>query len=120
VFPADDKTEDFAESVPKGAAFDVVAKVEIGRNLMQFADADLLYVTVGNLSKSSILATEKLPRTIKPEDRKRNDTLRVDIKPGWVADVGDVLQVTASYRAEAGIHTDFSSAQSGLFVVVDA
>ena len=120
LYPADDGTKDFAETVKKGDAFDVVASIEIGRNLMQFVDGDTLYVTVSNLSRMEVVTRERKQRVIKPEDKTRTEDLTVDIKSGWTADVGDVLQVVATYTAEAGLHTDFSATTSELFVVVPA
>ncbi|MFI5842455.1 hypothetical protein ACIA8K_22355 [Catenuloplanes sp. NPDC051500] len=119
LFQADDGSESFAESVTLGKAFDVVAKVEIGRNLNEFTTADRLDVTIENISSSQpLVPRQTLNRTLTPTSAQRNETLRIDIPDGWTASVGDVLQVTASYHAVAGVHSDFSAKQGGLFVVV--
>ncbi|GAA1896208.1 hypothetical protein [Asanoa iriomotensis] len=118
LYPADDGTKNFAEMVSLGKAFDVIASVEIGKNLREFVDGDRLTVTVINHSKMAVVTNRTVARTLVPQSAPLTEDLKVDIDPGWTADEGDVLEAVATYKAQAGIHTDFSSTTSHLFTVV--
>lgn len=120
VFPADDGTTFTADTVKHNEPFDIVANVEVGANLMQFASSDELFVAVKNLSRSTTILQGNKPRTLTAVDKALNENLRVDIASGWGAGAapGDLLQVVATYRMDAGIHSDYSSAQSQSFIVI--
>jgi hypothetical protein len=120
LYAADDNTKLTADTVTLDTAFDVIANVEVGTNLMQFADSDELFVAVRNLSQSTILAQVNSARPLKAVDQPLNEDLKVDIGSGWKskAKVGDLLEVVATYRMDAGIHTDYSSATSQTFIVI--
>jgi hypothetical protein len=119
LYAADDGTKFTADTVKLGDPFDVVANVEVGRNLMQFADGDELTVSVLNVSQSTVVAQATAPRPLVPVDQTLNEDLTVDIGTGWgnKAKVGDMLEVVATYRMDAGIHTDYSHATSLRLIV---
>ncbi|GIF72416.1 hypothetical protein [Asanoa siamensis] len=120
LYPADNGTKDFAETVARGKPFDVVAAIEIGRNLREFVTSDLLTVTVTNRTRMTVVAQVTAPRTLAPASAALAEDLRVDINGGWDAKAGegDVLEAVATYKTVAGVHTDYSSATSQLFTVV--
>jgi hypothetical protein len=120
LYPADEGTMDFAETVKVGKAFDVIAAIEIGRNLREFVNGDLLTVTVTNRSKMAVVRKKAQPRALTPQSAALAEDLRVQIEDGWTADEGDVLEAVATYKAVAGVHTDLSSTTSQLFTVVSA
>jgi hypothetical protein len=102
--------------------FDLVANIEIGSNLNQVVDSFVLRVGIRNLTTSETVAIEELKDTLTPGTDPRLEELRVQIPSGWAAagsgsNVGDVLQAVASYKVEAGVNTDFSTAESNSFVV---
>jgi hypothetical protein len=119
LYPADDNTTFTADTVKLDAAFDVIANVEVGRNLMQFADSDELCVAVRNLTQSTTVTQVNAGRPLKAVDSPLNEDIKVDIPTGWKtkAKPGDLLEVVATYRMDAGIHTDYSSAISQTFIV---
>jgi hypothetical protein len=106
------------DDVSSGAAFDVIANVEIGENLNEHVNSFVLRVGIVNLTQSSSVFSVDQPGTLTPAN---NQTFfaeeRVNIPAGWAAAVGDVLQAVASYKVTAGANTDFSTAQSNTFVV---
>lgn len=118
LYPADDGTNNFAETVRAGKAFDVIAAIEIGRNLREFVGSDELTVTVTNRSKMKVVKTATQSRPLVPQSAPLTEDLRVNIEDGWTADDGDVLEAVATYKAVAGVHTDYSSTKSQLFTVV--
>ena len=105
------------------APFDVVGNTEIGANLNEVVDRHILRVAIRNLTTSETVAIEELNEVLAPQpNTPRLEELRVQIAAGWAAtlsgsSVGDVLQAVASYKVEAGVNTDFSTAESGTFVV---
>jgi len=119
LYPADDGTKFTADTVKLDDSFDVIANVEVGQNLMQFADGDELSVSVLNVSQSTVVASANAPRTLAAVDKQLDEDLKVDIVSGWgsKAKAGDLLEVVATYRLDAGIHTDYSHATSSRFIV---
>jgi len=119
LYPADDGTNLTADTVKLDDPFDVIANIEVGRNLMQFADSDELSVSVLNVSKSSVVASANAPRPLTAVDKPLDEDIKVDIATGWgtKANVGDLLEVVATYRLDAGIHTDYSHATSQRLIV---
>ena len=119
LYPADEDTKFTADTVKLDAPFDVIANVEVGRNLMQFADSDELFVAVRNLTQSIIVTQVNAGRPLKAVDSPLDEDIKVDIPTGWKtkAKAGDLLEVVATYRMDAGIHTDYSSATSQTFIV---
>jgi hypothetical protein len=105
------------DTVENGKAFDVVANVEVGKNLMGFADREELWVTVRNLTKSRTLLSQKVTNTLTSVEAPRNEQLRVNFGAGWQADEGDALDVIATYKLTAGVYTNYSLAFGDPFMV---
>jgi hypothetical protein len=106
------------DAVGNGDAFDVVASVRIGRNLMQFADACDLFVSVRNLSQSRTLLRQRQSFVLTPQNAPLDRTLQVKFAAGWTADDGDALEVVATFKVTAGANHDYTLARSAAFVVV--
>jgi hypothetical protein len=104
------------DDVANGAAFDVIANVEIGQDLNQSVDSFDLRVAVRNLTQSVTVAAVNDSGALTPTAAPFFEQRRVNIA-GWNAAVGDVLQAVASYKVTAGANFDFSTAQSQTFVV---
>jgi hypothetical protein len=119
LYAADDGTDFTADTITLDDPFDVVADVEVGRGLMQFADGDELFVSVRNVSKSTVIASARSARPVPASDKPLHDELRIDIASGWgnQAEEGDLLEVVATYRMDAGVNTDYSYATSQRFIV---
>ncbi|WP_239374703.1 MULTISPECIES: hypothetical protein [unclassified Frankia] len=122
VYPTNPNLSVTVDTVTIGAAFDVVADVEIGSRLNEVVDSYTLSVSVVNLSQANVLVSNKplVAVPIAPQvNTPRTDLLRVHFPAGWVAaDEGDVLEIVASYKVTAGVNTNVSSLQSSTFVVV--
>ncbi|MCZ4609479.1 hypothetical protein O3S80_38080 [Streptomyces sp. Lzd4kr] len=91
-------------------ATDVVAEIEIGAQLNGFATSDRLVVTVTNLT-TGVVTTRVNNQTLTPAGTIRREPICVDFPP-LVANEGDLLRATCSYRVTAGINTDYSWGQS--------
>lgn len=100
-----------------GAAFDVVALTRIGGNLMSVVNSCDLFVAVRNVSRSTTLANVHVHHDLCPVRRTLHKTLRAQIGGGWAADDGDVLEILATFKVTAGVHTDYSLARSDLIIV---
>ncbi len=107
-------------SVANGADFEVVANLEVGQNLMQVIDDGELYVSVRNLTQSSILTppgkiTQKVLLTAQngPEENREEKVLI----SGSTSENGDELEVVCDFKAVAGVNTDVSIARTQSFVV---
>lgn len=116
VYAVDDGNFFTIDTVEIGEAFDVIANVEIGDTFMKFVDEHTVHVSIVNQSKSEQVASVTRNLTLAPSDAALNSEVRVDIPAGWTADVGDVLQVVASYIVRAGNVFDYSHAQGGSFI----
>lgn len=99
-----------AQKLEIATVFDVVAEIEIGAQLNGFATADRLVVTVTNLT-TGVVTTQASNRALTPAGTIRREQIRVAF-PALVANEGDLLRATCSYRATAGINTDYSWGQS--------
>ena len=108
-----------ADTVTVGAAFDVIANVEIGKDLMEVVSKENLFVSVVNLSQSTVLQQQSLENVLTPVDNPDplNQELRIKVSGGWTANEGDVLEAIATYKVTAGVYTDYSAARSGTVVV---
>jgi hypothetical protein len=104
------------DDVANGADFEVVANVEIGKDLNQNVDSFDLRVGIVNLTQSSSVTIVDDSGTLTPSEDPFLEERKVLIS-GWSAQVGDVLQAVASYKVTAGVNTDFSTALSPTFVV---
>jgi hypothetical protein len=105
------------DAVGNGHAFDVLASVRIGRNLMQFVDACELFVSVRNLSQSRTLLRQRQSFALTPRNAPLEQTLQVKFGDGWTADEGDALEVVATFKVTAGANHDYTLARSAAFVV---
>ena len=108
-----------ADTVANGAAFDVIANVEIGKDLMEVVSKENLFVSVVNLSQSTVLQQQALENVLTPvaNPDPLNQELRIKVGGGWTANEGDVLEAIATYKVTAGVYTDYSAARSGTVVV---
>ena len=108
-----------ADTVTNGAAFDVIANVEIGKDLMEVVTKENLFVSVVNLSQSTVLQQQSLENVLTPvaNPDPLNQELRIKVGGGWTANEGDVLEAIATYKVTAGVYTDYSAARSGTVVV---
>jgi len=108
-----------ADTVTNGAAFDVIANVEIGKDLMEVVSKENLFVSVVNLSQSTVLQQQTLENVLTPvaNPDPLNQELRIKVSGGWTANEGDVLEAIATYKVTAGVYTDYSAARSGTVVV---
>ena len=108
-----------ADTVAVGTAFDVIANVEIGKDLMEVVTKENLFVSVVNLSQSTVLQQQSLENVLTPVDNPDplNQELRIKVSGGWTANEGDVLEAIATYKVTAGVFTDYSAARSATVVV---
>jgi hypothetical protein len=102
--------------VPIGSAFDVVAAVRVGASLMSVADSYDLFVVARSLSRGSVLARTRDHHLLRPQRHALHRTLRTSVPAGWDADDGDLLDVIATFKVTAGVHTDYSHARSDPFI----
>jgi len=108
------------DTVGNGKAFDVIANLEIGEDLMAVATRYDLSVAVRNLSQSTTPTQLRttVPVTLTPAHADFNEEHRVQFAAGWTgADDGDVLEVVAGLKVTAGVHTDYSLSKSNPFMV---
>jgi hypothetical protein len=103
--------------IAAGEAFDVVAAAQIGESLMAVVDCCDLFVSVRNLSRSTTVVNTHVHQTLTPVRRTLHRTLRSSICAGWQACDGDVLELIATFKVRAGVHTDYSLARSSPFIV---
>jgi hypothetical protein len=108
-----------ADTVQNGAPFDVIANVEIGKDLMEIVSKEELFVSLVNLSQSSAMPQAPQVNTLTPVAKSDplNQELRVKVGGGWTAAEGDVIEAIATYKVTAGVFTDYSTARSGPVVV---
>ena len=102
--------------VAAGEAFDVVAAVYVGESLMSVVNCYDLFVAVRNLSRSVAVANTHVHHDLPPARRTLHKTVRAKIGAGWTAADGDVLEVLATFKVTAGVHTNYSLARSDPFV----
>lgn len=105
----------------RNASFDVLGNVEVGDSLHQFADSDYLFVWLRNTFTNQILDKQSVRGPLTPDDGKYRAEVRVPFtvpNGGWNAADGDQLEVFATYKALAGINSDYSSACGGTIIVV--
>ena len=105
LYAADENSFFTADTVTNGSPFDVIANVEIGKDLMEVVSKEDLFVSVVNLSRSAVLQQQTLTNTLSPVDDPNplNQELRVKVNAGWSAAEGDVLQIIATYKVTAGV-----------------
>ena len=118
LYPVDFNTKTPADTVEAGKEFDIVADIEVGPEINAFAVRDTLSVAVRNLSQSTIAFTKAQTRTLTPAQSRRTEQLTVKVPANWPVNSGDLLEIVATYRFEAGVYTDHSSLRSATFIVV--
>ena len=117
VHAAEDRGTVPVDAVRNGDAFDVLASVRIGRNLMQFVDACRLFVSVRNLSQSTVLVRQQQSFVLTPRNAPLDQVLQLKVPAGWTASEGDALEVVATFKVTAGANHDYTMARSAPFVV---
>jgi hypothetical protein len=120
VYAVDDNQFFAVDTVEAGKAFDVIANLEIGKELMGVATSYDLFVSVRNLSKSTTppQLSKKQSVALTPSPNALNQEQRINFAAGWTgATEGDVLEVIAALKVTAGIHTDYSLASSEPFMI---
>jgi hypothetical protein len=119
LYAADENTSCTADTVANGAAFDVVAYVEIGPDLRKVVTKEDLFVSVVNRSRATCFAPLVQSNTLGVADDRDplNQELRVKVNQGWTAAEGDVLQIIATYKVIAGVFTDYATATSADVIV---
>lgn len=118
LYPADSGTFFTVDTIESKTAFVAVANVEIGENLNENVDEHDVWVSVRNLSKSTIAITANLHQKLTPQNNTaRLLEVRVPIDDTWTADEGDILELVASYKVTAGANKAYSSTDSKTFIV---
>ena len=105
------------DAIRQGEAFDVVANIRVGQNLMQFVDRCDLFVAVRNLSQSTTLLRQRQSYVLTPQKAALTDRLQVKFAAGWTADEGDALEVVTTLKVTSGINSDYTLARSDPFIV---
>ncbi|WP_430785525.1 hypothetical protein [Actinoplanes sp. G11-F43] len=113
-----EKTDFSIDVLDLNLPFDVLADVEIGENINEFATRHEARVSIVNLSTGTRVAVELGAEDLTPvRDTPRRTQLRVPFGALANSQSGDVMQAIASYKVNAGAHTDVSYAFSEPFVV---
>jgi hypothetical protein len=115
-----DKGSFFAsDNLTNGAAFDVVANVEIGKEIMESVLSEALFVSIINVTQATATPLQPLRKNLQPVDNQQpyQEELRFEVDGGWAANEGDILEAVAAYKVRFGVHTDYSIARSGPVVV---
>ena len=117
LYPVDQGLLTTIDDIDNNTPFDALADVEVGENLNEHVDDFVLRVAVLNLTQSTTIAVEELQRALTPaDDTTFTAQERVSLNaPNQT--VGDILQLVASYRVNAGSNSDFSNAESVTFTV---
>jgi hypothetical protein len=117
LYPVDQGSFFTIDEIENNTPYDVIANVEIGEDLNQNVDDFVLRVAVRNLTQSTTVQIVEQPGNLVPAD---DTTFQAEERVSFNAPnqaVGDVLQAVASYRVNAGVTSDFSTAESVTFTV---
>lgn len=118
LYPVDAGSFFTADTVENGKQFDVIANVEIGKDLREIATQEKLFVSVVNLSTSELLLQGSDTNVLTPSAAgPLNQELRIQFAKPWNAADGDVLEAIATYKVTAGVYTDYSTSRTATFVV---
>jgi hypothetical protein len=120
VYPTEPGTCAAIGTLPKGSPFDVLVNVGIGPNLMHVVDAFDLFVAVRDLTASCTVARLHKVNQLRARRGALTQTLEVPVDAGWDAEEGAVLEIVATLKVTAGIHSTYSFATSPRFIVVAA
>ena len=117
LYPVDQGQLTTIDDIANNTPFDAIADVEVGENLNEHVDDFVLRVAVLNLTQSTTIQVKELQRALTPaDDTTFTAQERVSLNaPNQT--VGDILQLVASYRVNAGSNADFSNADSVTFTV---
>jgi hypothetical protein len=121
LYAVDDGTDFAIDTVAPGQAFQVVALVEIGSNIMQAIDSHTLKVTIHNRTTGTF-TTQSVTAPVAAVAAPGNFNARLAVRfAGGVAGAdGDVITGVGSYKATAGVNTNFSTAETQTFVLATA
>jgi hypothetical protein len=115
----DENTRFTASTTVNGIAFDVLADIEIGADLMKVVTKHELFVSVLNVSDGApLVAAFTVSEPLVPQNN--NVPLNREIRrtvSNWKAKEGDLIKAVATYKVSAGVHTDFSTSET-LYTVV--
>jgi hypothetical protein len=117
LYPVDQGSFFTVDEIENNTPFDVIANVEIGEDLNQNVDDFVLRVAVVNLTQSTTVQIVNQAGNLTPAD---DTTFQAEERVSFNApnqEVGDILQAVASYRVNAGVTSDFSTAESVTFTV---
>lgn len=117
LYPVDQGSFFTIDEIDNNTPFDVIANVEIGEDLNGNVDDFVLRVAVLNLTQSTTVQIVNQPGNLVPAN---NVPFQAEERVSFNApnqDVGDILQAVASYRVNAGVTSDFSTADSVTFTV---
>ena len=117
LYPVDKDQFTTVDDIDNNTPFDAIANVEIGENLNEHVDDFVLRVAVLNITQSTTIQVEELKGALTPaDDTTFTNEERVSLNaPNQTP--GDILQLVASYRVNAGANSDFSNAESVTFNV---
>jgi hypothetical protein len=117
VYVVDDQGSSATDTIAAGAPLDVLANIIIGATLMQVVTTADLFVSVRNLSQLTVPLRARQTFNLTPRSTTLRQTLQVHFAAGWEADDGDVLDVIATFKVQAGVHVDHSHAHGPRLVV---
>jgi hypothetical protein len=120
VYVVDDKGSSATDTIAAGAPLDVLANIIVGATLMQVVTKATLFVSVRNLSQLTVPLRGQHTVNLTPRSTTLRQTLQVPFAGGWDSDDGDILDVIAAFKVQAGIHVDHSHAQGPRLVVSEA
>lgn len=119
VYAVDDRGSSATDTIPAGAPLDVLANVIVGATFMQVVTTADLFVSVRNLSQCTVPLRGRRTFHLTPRSTTLRQTLEVHFEGGWDADDGDILDVIAAFKVQAGIHVDYSHATGPRLVVTE-
>jgi hypothetical protein len=120
VYAVDDQGCSATDTIAAGAPLDVLANIIIGATLMQVVTSADLFVSVRNLSQLTVPLRERRTFNLTPRSTTLRQTLQVHFADGWDADEGDILDVIAAFKVQAGVHVDHSHAHGPRLIVTTA
>ncbi len=119
LYAVDQNTFFTIDDVALNDPFDTISNIEIGSTLNAVVDNCVLRVAIRNLTQSNTVQIVDVTIQHIPSQNPFNAEERVSFNAPSAggAVTGDVLQAVASLTVNAGALTDFSTAESNIFVV---
>ena len=118
LYPADQGSFFTVDVLEPTDPYDVVANVEIGQGLNQFASEHTLRVSIVNLTTATQIDSAEVKEQLTPQlNTQRRQEMRASFQAPQNVNSGDVLQAVASYRVTAGANSDVSTETSETFAV---